>query len=90
MTHVFWGEIGTHLVQQAKNKMILKFSWGKKTASKKVVMSRKVARTDTSTKDVSQSCLSDKSDILLTTFGPSESTQYKTKEKVYQGEFISF
>ena len=59
MTHDFRGEIGTHLGQQAKNKMMVKFPQGKKTASKKGVMSRKIDRTDTSTKDVSQIRLSD-------------------------------
>ena len=37
-----------------------------------------------------RSRLSDESGILLKTFGPSESTQYKIKEVVYQGEFINF
>ena len=37
-----------------------------------------------------RSRLSDESDILLTTFGPSQITQYKIKEVVYQGEFINF
>ena len=45
-------------------------------------MSRKVARTDTSTKDVSQIRLSDESGILLTTFVPAESTMDETKEVV--------
>ena len=59
MTHDFLEEIGTSLGQHAKNKMMVKFHRGKKTASKKGAMSRKVARTDTSTKDVSQIRLSD-------------------------------
>ena len=53
-------------------------------------MSRKVARTATSTKDVSQSRLSDELYIPLTTFGPAERYQDETKEVVYQGEFINF
>ena len=52
-------------------------------------MTRKVARTDTSTNDVSQIRLSDELDILLKKFGPEESTQYETKEVVYQGDFIN-
>ena len=71
MNHYFWGKFGTYLGQHAKNKTMVKFPWGKKTASKKGVMSRKVARTDTSTRDVYQSRLSDELDILLKTFGPS-------------------
>ena len=42
-------------------------------------MSRKVARTATSTKDVSQSRLSDELYIPLTTFGPAERYQDETK-----------
>ena len=53
-------------------------------------MSRKVARTSNSTNDVYQGPLSDEWDILLTTFGPEESTHDKTKEVVYPGEFINF
>ena len=79
MTHDLWGGFGTYLGQHANNKKMVKFPRGKKTALKKGVISKKVARTDTSTKDVSQSRLSDESDILLTTFGPAESTQDKTK-----------
>ena len=79
MNHYFWGEIGTYLGQHARNKTMAKFPQGKETASKKGVMSRKVARTYTSTKDVSQIRLSDELDILLTTFEPSEITQDKTK-----------
>ena len=79
MTNYLWGRFGTYLVQHAKNKTMVKFPRGKKTASKKGVISRKVARTDTSTKDVSQSRLSDGSGILLTTFGPSEITREKPK-----------
>ena len=90
MTHDFWGEFGTYLGHNANNKYMVKFPWGNKTTSMKGDMSRKLARTDTSTKDVSQSRLSDESDILLTTFRPAESTQDKTKEVVYQGDFISF
>ena len=71
MTHHFWGEIGTYLGQNVKNKTMVKFLRGKKTASKKGVMSRKLARTATSTNDVSQSPLSNELDILLKTFGPS-------------------
>ena len=58
---------------------MVKFPWGKKIASKKGVMSRKVARTATSTKDVSQSRLSDELYIPLTTFGPAERYQDETK-----------
>ena len=56
--------------QNAKNKTMVKFPRGKKTDSKKGVMNREVARTDTSTKDVSQIHLSDESDIILTKLGP--------------------
>ena len=53
-------------------------------------MSSKVSRTVTSTKCVSQRCLSDEWDILLTNFEPVERTQEKTKYLVYQCEFINF
>ena len=79
MTHDFLGGIRTNLGQYAKNKMMVKFPWVKKKASKKGVRSSKVARTDTSTNDVSQSRLSDESDIILTKFGPEESTQDENK-----------
>ena len=59
MTHYFWEGCGTYLGQHAKNKTMVKFHRGNKTASNKSVMTRKVARTDTSTNDVSQSCLGD-------------------------------
>ena len=87
---LFGGEIGTYLGQHAKNKTMVKFPRGKKTDLKKGVMSSKVARTYPSTKDVSKIRSSDELNIMLTTFGPSESTQYKTKSVVYQGEFINF
>ena len=90
MTHDFWEEIGTYLGQHAKNKNMVKFPQGKRTASKKGVTSRKVVRTDTSTQDVYHSRLSDELDILLNKFEPSEITQEKTKQLVYQGEFINF
>ena len=70
-TYNFGGEIGTYMGQNVKNKTMVKFLRGKKTASKKGVMSRKLARTATSTNDVSQSPLSNELDILLKTFGPS-------------------
>ena len=89
MTHDFWGEFGNYLGQHVKNKTMVKFPWGNKTASNKGFMSRKVASTDNSIEDVSRSSLSDESDILLTTFVPAERTQDKTKEVVYQGEFIN-
>ena len=63
------------LGQHAKNKMMVKFPRDKKTNSKKGDMSRKVARTATSTKDVSQSRLGDESDIVLTAFVTAESNQ---------------
>ena len=66
MTHDFWGKFGTYLVQHAKDKTMVKFPWGKKTDSNKGVMTKKVARTDTSTKYVSKIRLSDELDILLT------------------------
>ena len=68
---------------------MLKFPRGNKITSKKVDMSMKVAMTDTSAKDVSQILLSYELDILLIVFGPAKSTQYETKEVVYQGEFIN-
>ena len=69
---------------------MVKFPQNKKTALKKAAISRKSVRTDTSTKDVSQSRLRNGSDMLLKTLGPAEITQEKTKEVVYQGEFINF
>ena len=62
---------------------MVKFPRDKKTASRKGVISRQVSRIANSTKDVSQSRLSNELDILLTTFGPAESTQDETKEVVY-------
>ena len=47
MNHDFGGKFGTYLGKHAKNKMMVKFPRGKKTASKKGIMSRKVARTAT-------------------------------------------
>ena len=90
MTNGFWGNFGTYLGQYAKNKTMVKFPWGNKTTSNKGGMGMKVASTDTSAKDVSQIRLSDDLDILLTTFGPAESTQDETGEVVDQGEFIIF
>ena len=66
MTHYFGEKFGTYLGQYEKNKIMVKFPWGNKTASKKGAMIRKVARTATSTKDVSQSRLGDELDILYT------------------------
>ena len=62
---LFLGEFGNYLGQNANNKTAVKVPPGNKTASKKGVMSRKLARTDTSTKYVSQSRLSNESDIIL-------------------------
>ena len=90
MTHDVWREYGTYLGQHANNKTVVKFRRGKNTASKKGVMISKVSNTATSTKDVSQSRLSNESDILLITFGPSERTQYQNKKVLDQGEFINF
>ena len=64
---------------------MVKFPHDKKTTSEKCDMSSKVARTTNSTKGVSQIRVSDELDILLTTFGPAESTQDKTKKVVDQG-----
>ena len=69
---------------------MVKFPWGNKTASNKGVGSSKVASTVTSSNNVSQSCLSNESDILLKNFGPAEITQDETKKVVDQGEFINF
>ena len=69
---------------------MVNFPRGNKTASKKGVMSRKVARTSTLTKNVSQRGLSNESDILLTKFGPGKSTQDEAKDVVDLGEFINF
>ena len=68
------GKIGTYLSQHAKDKTMVKFPRGKKTASEKGIMSRKVARNATSSKDVSQIRLNDESYILLKVFGPAEIT----------------
>ena len=70
---------------------MVKFSQGKNAASNKaVIMSRKLSRSSTSTNDVSQRGSCNESDILLTTFGPSEINQYEVKEVEHQGEFINF
>ena len=90
MTHDFWGGFGTYMCQHVKNKTMVKFSWGNKTASNKGVRSSKVASTVTSSNNVSQSCLSNESDILLTKFGPGKSTQDEAKDVVDLGEFINF
>ena len=89
MTHEFWRKFGTYLGQHTKNKMTVKFPRVKKAASKKGVMSSKVARTATSNKDVSKICLINESDILLKTFGPAEINQDEIKELVHQDEFIN-
>ena len=47
MTHDFWGKFGTYLGQHAKNNTMVEFHRVDNTASKKGVMSSKVARTDT-------------------------------------------
>ena len=89
----FWGGgrgVQTYMGQNAKNKTMVKFPQRKKTASKKDVMSSKVASAATSTRDVSQIRLIGELDILLTTFRPAESTKDETKEVVYQIEFINF
>ena len=71
ITHDFFGGVGTQLDHHAKNDIMAEFPEGNKKFSKKGVMSRKLAIPDTSTNDVSQRRLSDKSNILLTTFEPS-------------------
>ena len=53
-------------------------------------MSMKLASTDTSKNDVSQSLTRNESDILLTKFVPEERTQDDSKEVENQGEFINF
>ena len=55
MYRKFWGGFATYMGKNENNKTGVKFPRGKKTYSKKYVMSRKVARTDTSNKDVTQS-----------------------------------
>ena len=90
MTHDFWGKFGTYLGHHVKNKTMVKFTWDNKTTSKKGDMIRKEARTTTSTRNVSQSRLSDESDILLKIFETTESTHDKTEGVVHQGEFINF
>ena len=80
MTHDFGGSFGTHLGQHARNEMTVKFPRSNKEPAKKAdVMSRKVARTSTSTKYVSKIRFCNESDILSTTFRPAESTQYEIK-----------
>ena len=66
--------------KHARNKMMVNFSQDKNTASKKAVTSRKVSMTSTSTNYISQSRSSNESYILLTIFGPEESTQDESKE----------
>ena len=65
MTHDFWGDSTTYLGHNARNKTMMKFPRSKDTASRKAVMSRKVASTVTSKKDVTKICSSNESDILL-------------------------
>ena len=54
MYRKFWGGFATYMGKNEKNKTRVKFPRGKKTYLKKSVIIRKVARTDTSNKDVSQ------------------------------------
>ena len=69
---------------------MVKFPWGNNTASNKAVVSSKVARNTTSTKDVSQSRLGNELDRLLIKIGPAEITQDQTKEVFDKGESINF
>ena len=71
MTHDFWGDSTTYLGHNARNKTMMKFPRSKDTASRKAVMSRKVARTDTYTKYVPQNRLGDELDRFLITFQPA-------------------
>ena len=87
---IFLGGVGTYLGHHEKNKRMRKIPIGKRKTTKKGDMSRKVARTATLTKDISQIRLSDELDILLATFGPSEITQDETKEVLDQDEFTIF
>ena len=69
MSHNYWGGFDTYMGKNTRNKTRYKFPQVQKTASKKAVMSRKVASTVTSKKDVTQICSSNESDILLKKFG---------------------
>ena len=76
--------------KHARNKNMMDFPRRNIKSSEKAVISRKLARTDTSTKNLSQIRPSNKSYILLTTFGPEARTQNESKEVEHQGEFINF
>ena len=51
-SYKFWGGFSTYMGNHERNKTSVNFPWGKKTSSKKYVMSRKLTRTDTSNKYV--------------------------------------
>ena len=76
--------------KHASNKTMTKFPQGNNTASQKAVISSTLARIATSTKYVYRRRSSNKSDILLTKFGPAENTQYERKEVEHQDEFINY
>ena len=54
MYRKFWVGFANYMGKHANNKTMVKFPWGKKTASKKAVMSRAVASTATLTNNVCQ------------------------------------
>ena len=89
MSHIFGGGFASYMGEHAKINDG-EFSSRQDESFKNSVMSRKVARTSTSTSMISQIRSSNESDILLTKFGPSEITQDEIKEVEHQGEFIKF
>ena len=79
MTHDFLRNFVTYLGLYEKNKMMVKFNRGKKTASNKGTMSRIVSRSATSTKDISQIFLSNELTVLFKIYVQEKITQDKTK-----------
>ena len=90
MFHKVWAGFATYLCHNATTKNV-KILQGKKAAEKNYVfISRKVARTSTSTKDILQIHSCNKLGVLSITFGKEKFTEDEIKEVFDQGEFINF
>ena len=75
MSHGFWGGFGTYMGNHEINKTVVNFPQGNNTAPNASLMSIKVARTTTSTNDVSQINSSNESYMFSTTFLQTKITQ---------------
>ena len=90
MFHKVWSGFATYLCHNATTKKV-KILQGKKAAeNSSFFISKKVARTSTSTKDILKSHSCNKSAVLSITFGTAKFTEDKMKEVVELGEFINF